>query len=57
MVILQQIKEVLGKTGQVMTDEEIQKLMASMDYLSSEWLDLQERKIFNGMTIDELLNQ
>jgi hypothetical protein len=53
---LEKFKETLGQTGKSMTDDEIQKLMAVLDYLAEYWLDQQEIKIF-GHTIKELLDQ
>lgn len=46
----------LGETGKKMTDDEIQKLMSTFDYLSDYWLDQQEIKIFSK-TVKTLLDQ
>ena len=53
-ITLEEARKALGKTGRKMTDEEIQKTMATFDYLAEEWLDMYERKIFKGKTIKEL---
>lgn len=57
MITLEQAKQALGKTGQTMTDQDIQRLIANMDLLCMSWLDSYERTIFNGMTIDQLVRK
>lgn len=53
---IEEFREALGETGKKMTDEELQKLMATFDYLSDNWLDKQETEIF-GCPIKTLLDQ
>lgn len=51
---LQEARKALGKTGEKMSDTEIEKLVVSMGYLIDGWLDTYERKVFKGKTIKEL---
>jgi len=55
MVTLEQAKKALGKTGQLMTDEDIKKLMTIADYLMDDWLEQYEKTIFEGKTLNQLL--
>jgi len=55
MITLEKAKEALGKTGQLMSNENIQKLMTIADYLTDNWLEEYEKTIFNGKTLDQLL--
>jgi hypothetical protein len=57
MITLEQAKKALGKTGKKMSDEEVTKLMATVDYLTGGWLELYEKSIFNGRTLKELLQK
>lgn len=53
---IEKFKEVLGETATKMSEDEILKLMTVFDYLSTYWLEQQERKIF-GCTAKELLDR
>ncbi|OGC69126.1 hypothetical protein A2415_00195 [candidate division WWE3 bacterium RIFOXYC1_FULL_39_7] len=53
---LEEFKQALGKTGKVMTDEEILKLKAFFESLVEGWLDQCEIGIF-GKTILDLTNE
>lgn len=53
-ITLEKARAVLGKTGKKMTDDEVQRLMATIDYLTDCWMDEYERKIFKGKTVKEL---
>lgn len=55
MITIEQAKLALGKTGQNMSDENIQKLMTIADYLTDNWLEEYEKTIFNGKTLNQLL--
>lgn len=46
----------LGKTGETMANDQIEKLMCSFDHLINYWLDRQETEIF-GTPIKYLLEQ
>lgn len=56
-ITFEKVKELLGETGKKMTDVQIRNLMALMDNLSDTWIKNEERKIFNNLTIDDLLKK
>lgn len=49
---IQDAKEILGSTY---TTEEIKELIASFEYLTTNWLEEYEQKIFEGKTLKEIL--
>jgi len=53
---IEKAKEVLGKTGQKMTDSEIEKLVGSFQYLIDFFMEKQEIKIF-GSPLRKLLEK
>ncbi len=54
--IIRQTRALLGNLVEHYTTEQIEQIMIQILYLSETWLDSYERKIFNGMTLNELLN-
>lgn len=51
---VKEAKEILGKSVDKLTDEEVQIIITSFEYIAEAWLDSQERQVFNGLTINEL---
>lgn len=49
----EEFKKALGKTAALMTEEQINNLMATLDYLTDKWLDAIEISTF-GKTIEDL---
>jgi hypothetical protein len=49
---VQNAKEILGSTY---TTEEIKELITSFEYLTTNWLEEYEQKIFEGRTLKEIL--
>ncbi|MDQ3098836.1 MAG: hypothetical protein M3Q44_03750 [bacterium] len=49
---VQKVKEILGEKY---TTEDVKTLIASFEYLIANWLIEYERKVFNNMTLKELL--
>ena len=54
---IRRAKEILGEIGKEMTVDEIKTLVSEVQYLCDTWLDKYERELFNGMTLNELLNE
>ncbi|OGM01893.1 hypothetical protein A2115_00385 [Candidatus Woesebacteria bacterium GWA1_41_8] len=54
---LERARKLLGKTTETLTDEELQDQLVMIQYLAVSWLDDFERKIFNGKTLQELINE
>lgn len=52
---LETVRKVLGTTCKNMSDEQVQSLISSLQLLIDGWLDMYERSIFKGKTINELL--
>ncbi len=50
--IIQSAKEILGDNY---TTEEIKEITASFEYLTSNWLEEYEKKVFGGKTLKEIL--
>lgn len=53
---LRKAKEILGRLSEKLTLEQIQTIITEVQYLCDSWLDSYERKQFNGLTLNELLN-
>ncbi len=47
----------LGETVKTLSDIQIEKIMAEFQYLIDTWLDEYERGVFEGMTLNEALNE
>lgn len=54
---LERARKLLGETANSLTDEELQEQLVMIQYLTNSWLDDFERKIFNGKTLKELINE
>ncbi|MFA5932872.1 MAG: hypothetical protein WCV81_01240 [Microgenomates group bacterium] len=49
-------REILGDSAKDLTDEQVFDLVNEMQYLVDSWLEEYERKVFDGKTLNELLN-
>ena len=47
----------LGKIGHLVSDEQIECITAEFQFLINTWLDEYEREVFNGITLNEVLNE
>lgn len=47
----------LGKTGNTLSDEQIECLNTEFQFLIDTWLDEYEKEVFGGMTLKEVLNE
>jgi len=54
---IKKAKEVLGKTADALTKEQLSDIVAEIQYLAECWLDEYERNIFSGLTLRELLHE
>lgn len=54
---IQKAKEVLGKTADEFTPNELKDAVNVMQFLAESWLDDFEKKIFKGMTLKEVLHE
>lgn len=50
--IFKRVKEILGDTY---TNEDVQSMITSFNYLINGWMEEYERKVFNNKTLKELL--
>ena len=50
-------KEILGDLAKEFGNEEIQVIATEVQYLCETWLDVFERSVFKGQTLNELLNE
>lgn len=50
-------KDALGAIADTFTLEQLNDVIAELQYLSESWLDDFERKIFHGVTLTELLHE
>lgn len=48
-------REVLGESAESLTDEQVYDLVNEVQYLVDTWLEEYEKKVFDGKTLDELL--
>lgn len=55
-VFLEEVRKILGKTAESMSDIQLQDEMVKIDFLVESWLDDYERSIFSGKTLNELLS-
>lgn len=51
---VEEARQILGKTAEGMSDEELQKQMTMLKFLAESWLDDYEKSIFDGKTLLEL---
>ncbi|MCL4415908.1 MAG: hypothetical protein M1365_04300 [Actinobacteria bacterium] len=49
-------REILGDSAKDLTDSQVFDLVNEVQYLVDSWLEEYERKVFDGKTLDELLN-
>lgn len=53
---IEKAKDILGKSSTIMSDSEIQDLIAKFEYLAESFLDTYEKKIYQGKTLEQLLH-
>jgi len=53
---IEKAKDILGKCATLMSDREIQDLITKFEYLAEGFLDIYERKIYQGKTLEQLLH-
>ncbi len=56
-ITLEKARELLGETAKKMTDAEVMDLTVKVEVLARGWMDMYERKIFKGKTVNELLSK
>lgn len=49
-------RAILGELLEKFTTDELQETIILLQYLTESWLDMYERELFDGMTLNELLN-
>ncbi len=49
-------REILGDSAKELTDAQVYDLTNEMQHLVNSWLEEFERKVFDGKTLNELLN-
>ena len=54
---IKKAKEILGNISEELTTEELNDTVVKMQYLCETWMDDFERKIFKGVTLQELLHE
>lgn len=54
---IKRTKEILGPVSDRFTSEQIRDITIEVQYLVSTWLDDFEKKIFDGLTLQELLHE
>lgn len=52
---IQETRDILGKSAEELTDDQIFALVSEIQYLVDTWLEEYEQKIFEGKTLKELL--
>lgn len=55
-ISIEEVRKILGKVAEGMSDEKIQEQMVKMKFLADSWLDIYEKSIFDGKTLTEILN-
>jgi len=53
---IQEAREVLGGGAENLNDSQVYDLVNEVQYLLDSWLEEFERKVFDGKTLNELLN-
>lgn len=53
---IKQTRAILGNLLQEFKQEELEEVITLLQYLTESWLDVYERDLFDGMTLNELLN-
>lgn len=54
---IKKTKEILGPLAKELSAEELNESLSEMQFLVKTWIDEFERKIFDGKTLNELLNE
>ena len=54
---VQKVKKILGRRIFNLSQEQIKDIAVEVQYLATTWLDEFERKIFNNLTLNELLHE
>jgi hypothetical protein len=49
-------REILGDSAKELSDEQVYDLVNEIQYLVDSWLEEYEKKVFDGKTLNELLN-
>lgn len=52
---IQETREILGESARSLSDEQIYDLKNEIQYLVDTWLEEFEKKIFDGKTLNELI--
>lgn len=52
---IQEAREILGEAADNLTDEQVYDLANEVQFLVDSWLEEYERKVFDGKSLDELL--
>ena len=53
--IVQEAREVLGESSSNLSDEQIYDLVTEMQYLVDTWIEEFEKNVFEGKTLNEVL--
>ncbi len=53
---IKQARAILGNLTEKFSMEELQEIIILFQYLTESWLDMFERELFDGKTLQELLN-
>ena len=54
---IQKAKNILGDLTKEFTHDQLRDVISEIQYLTDSWLDDFERKIFKGLTLNELLHE
>jgi hypothetical protein len=54
---VQRVRKILGRRVFNLSQEQIKDIAVEVQYLATNWLDEFERKIFNNLTLNELLHE
>jgi hypothetical protein len=54
---IQAVRKILGDVGKDLTTEELQAITTEIQFLVDNWLDDFEKELFDGQTLQQLLNE
>jgi hypothetical protein len=54
---VQRVRKILGRRVFNLSQEQIKDIAVEVQYMATNWLDEFERKIFNNLTLNELLHE
>ena len=54
---VQKARAILGEIAKDLPDEELAVYITQFQYLLDSWLDIYEKQIFNGITLQQLLQE